>query len=100
MENYWTSNKSINGLRHFVLINKINEQDQIYFLMVSVIDVEISLKISKEELLNSGNWNKGWLNLPKSKAITKDYSDYKLSNKSKEGIEKIFVKNDSLFYIT
>ena len=100
MEIYWTSNESINGLRHFVLINKINEQDQIYFLMVSVVDVEISLKISKEELLNSGNWNKGWLNLPKSEAITKDYSDYKLSNKSKEGIEKIFVKNDSLFDIT
>ena len=100
MENYWTSNESINGLRHFVLINKINEQGQIYFLMVSVVDVEISLKISKEELLNSGNWNKGWLNLPKSEAITKDYSDYKLSNKSKEGIEKIFVKNDSLFDIT
>ena len=99
MENYWTSNESINGLRHFVLINKINEQDQI-FLMVSVVDVEISLKISNEELLNSGNWNKGWLNLPKSEAITKDYSDYKLSNKSKEGIEKIFVKNDSLFDIT
>ena len=100
MENYWTSNESINGLRHFVLINKINEQDQIYFLMVSVVDVEISLKISKKELLNSGNWNKGWLNLPKSEAITKDYSDYKLSNNSIEGIEKIFVRNDSLFNIT
>ena len=100
MENYWTSNESINGLRHFVLVNKINEQDQIYFLMVSVVDVEISLKISKKELLNSGNWNKGWLNLPKSEAITKDYSDYKLSNNSIEGIEKIFVRNDSLFNIT
>ena len=100
MENYWTSNESINGLRHFVLLNKIYEQDQINFLMVSVVDVEISLKISNEELLNSGNWNKGWLNLPKSEAITKDYLDYKLSNKSKEGIEKIFVKNDSLFDIT
>ena len=100
MENYWTSNESINGLRHFVLINKIYEQDEIKLLMVSVVDVDISLKISKEELLNSGNWNKGWLNLPKSEAITKDYSDYKLSNKSKEGFEKIFVKNDSLFDIT
>ena len=79
MENYWTSNESINGLRHFVLINKINEQDQINFLMVSVVDVEISLKISNEDLLNSGNWNEGWLDLPKSEAITKDYSDYKLS---------------------
>ena len=100
MKTQWTSNKSINGLRHFVLVNKIYEQDQINFLMVSVIDVEISLKISNEELLNSGNWNEGWLNLPKSEAITKDYSDYKLSNNSKEGIEKIFVKNDSLFDIT
>ena len=100
MENYWTSNKSIHGLRHFVLVNKINEQNQIYFLMVSVVDVEISLKISNEELLNSGNWNEGWLNLPKSEAITRDYSDYKLSNNSKEGIEKIFVRKNSLFYIT
>ena len=100
MENYWTSNESINGLRHFVLINKIIEKDQINFLMVSVVDVEISLKISNEELLNSGNWNEGWLDIPKSEAITKDYSDYKLINNSKEGIEKIFVKNDSLFDIT
>ena len=100
MENYWTSNESINGLRHFVLVNKINEQDQINFLMVSVVDVEISLKISNEELLNSGDWNEGWLNLPKREAITKDYSDYKLSNNSIEGIEKIFVRNDSLFNIT
>ena len=100
MKNCWTSKKSINGLRHFVLVNKINEKDQTNFMMVSVIDVEISLKISKEELLNSGNWNEGWLNLPKSEAITKDYSDYKLSNNSKEGIKKIFVKNDSLFNIS
>ncbi len=100
MENYWTSNKSINGLRHFVLVNKISEQDQINFLMVSVVDVEISLKISNEELFNSGDWNEGWLNLPKSEAITKDYSDYKLSNNSIEDIEKIFVRNDSLFNIT
>ena len=100
MENYWTSNKSIYGLRHFVLLNEINEQDQFNFLMVSVIDADISLKISNEELLNSGNWNQGWLNLPKSVAITKDYSDYKLIKNSKEGIEKIFVNNDSLFNIS
>ena len=100
MENYWTSDKSINGLRHFVLVNKIYEQDQINFLMVSVIDVEISFKILNEELLNSGNWKEGWLNLPKSKAITKDYIDYKLTNSSEEGIDKVFVKNDSLFEIS
>ena len=100
VENYWTSKTSIHGLRHFVLVYKSKEEDQINFLMVSVVDVEISLKISNEELLNSGDWSKGWLNLPKCEAITKDYSDYKLSNNSKEGIAKIFLKNRSLFNIT
>ena len=97
---FWTSNKSINGLRHFVLLNKINEQNKINFLMVSVIDVEINFTISNEELFNSRNWNEGWLNLPKNEAITKDYLDYKLRNNSKEGINKIFVRNDSLFNIS
>ena len=100
MEIYWTSNKSINGLRHFVLVNKINEKDQVNYLMVSVIDVEINLKISNEELLNGENWNVGWLNIPKSESITKDYLDYKSSNKKKEDIHKIFVNNNSLFNIT
>ena len=96
----WTSNKSINGLRHFVLLNKINEDGQMNFLMVSVIDAEVSLIISKKELLNSGNWNEGWLNLPKSESITKDYLDYKLSNNFDEGINKVFVNKDSLFNIS
>ena len=88
---FWTSNKSINGLRHFVLLNKINEQNKINFLMVSVIDVEINFTISNEELFNSRNWNEGWLNLPKNEAITKDYLDYKLGNNSKEGIKKVLL---------
>jgi len=27
MENYWTSNKTINGLRHFVLVNETKEKE-------------------------------------------------------------------------
>ena len=100
MENYWTSNKSINGLRHFVLVNKINDKGQINFLMVSVVDVEISLKISNKQLLNSGDWNEGWLNLPKSESITKDYFEHKLSNDSKKGTNKIFINNNSIFNIS
>ena len=96
----WTSKKPIYGLRHFVLLNKISEKDQIHFLMVSVIDVEIFLTISKDDLLKSGNWNEGWLNLPRSKAITKDYLDFKRENNSKMVFNKIFVKNDSLFNIS
>ena len=100
MKIYWTSNKSINGLRHFVLVNTIKEEEQTNFLMVSVIDVKVSLEISKEELLNSGNWREGWLDLPKSESITKDYLDYKLSNNIGDGMNKIFVNNDSFFNIS
>ena len=53
MKIMWTSNKPINGLRHFVLVNKIKEKDKIKNLMVSVIDVEINLRISNKELLKS-----------------------------------------------
>ena len=43
MENFWTSNKSIKGLRHFVLVNETKENGNITFLMVSVIDSEINI---------------------------------------------------------
>ena len=45
MENFWTSNKPIKGLRHFVLVNETKEQGNIHFLMVSVLDSEINLII-------------------------------------------------------
>ena len=100
MKIMWTSNKPINGLRHFVLLNKIKEKDKIKNLMVSVIDVEINLRISNEELLNSGDWTEGWLNFPKSESITKEYLEFKLSNNSKEEINKIFVNKNSIFNIS
>ena len=99
MENFWTSNKTINGLRHFVLVNEIREQGNITFLMVSVIDSEIYLKTTYEELMNSGNWHKGWTNLPKLQSITEEYFKYKSINKG-EGIDGIFIDEDSLFNIS
>ena len=48
MENYWTSNKPIKGLRHFVLVNETKEKGNIIFLMVSVLDSEINLKTTYE----------------------------------------------------
>ena len=99
MENYWTSNKPIKGLRHFVLVNETREQENIIFSMVSVLDSEINLKINYEELVNSGNWSKGWINLPKFESITEEYGIYKLSNKV-DGIDKIFVNEDSSFNIS
>ena len=100
MKSMWTSIKPIDGLRHFVLVDKIKEKEQIKNLMVSVVDVEISLKISNEELVNNEKWTEGWLNLPKSESITADYFEYKLTNDSKEGINKIFINNNSIFNIS
>ena len=99
MENFWTSNEPINGLRHFVLLNQTKEEGNMIFLMVSVLDSQINLKIKYEELINSGNWCKGWVNLPKVESITKEYSNYKSRNKS-EVIDEIFVNDDSIFNIS
>jgi len=99
MENYWTSNKTIKGLRHFVLVNETKEKGNISFLMVSVLDSEIHFKTTYEELINSGNWQKGWINLPKSQSITEEYIDYK-SLKKGESIDEIFINEDSLFNIS
>ena len=99
MENFWTSNKPIKGLRHFVLVNETRERGNIIFSMVSVLDSEISLKTTYEELINSGNWYKGWINLPKLQSITEEYVNYKSINKGK-GIDEIFINEDSLFNIS
>ena len=99
MKNFWTSKKTINGLRHFVLVNETREQGKITFLMVSVLDSEIYLKTTYEELINSGNWLEGWINLPKLKSITEEYVKYKSINKD-EDIDEIFINEDSLFNIS
>ena len=99
MENDWTSNKPIKGLRHFVLVNETKEKGNISFLMVSVLDSDIYLKITYAELINSGNWHKGWINLSKHQSITEQYVNYKSINKG-EGIEEIFINEDSLFNIS
>ena len=67
--------------------------------MVSVLDSEINLKITYDELINSGNWYKGWINLPKLQSITEEYVNYKSINKG-EDIDEIFINEDSLFNIS
>ena len=83
MDIFWTSNRPISGLRHFVIVNQTNEKDQIICLMVSVLDVDINLKISYQDLINSANWRKGWVDLPKIKSITKGYIEYKSIKKKR-----------------
>ena len=99
MENFWTSKKPINGLRHFVLVNETKEKGNITFLMVSVLDSEIYLKTTYGELINSRNWHKGWINLPKLQSITEEYVKYKSINRE-EDIDELFINEDSLFNIS
>ena len=99
MNNFWTSDKPINGLRHFVLVNENKEKGNMIFLMVSVLDSEINLKVSYEELINSGNWYVGWINLPKLESITEEYGNYK-SRKKLEGVDEIFINDNSSFNIS
>ena len=60
---FWTSKKPIKGLSHFVLVDKFHSGDGITFLLVSVLDVDINLEVSEEELLNKKIWKEGWLTL-------------------------------------
>ena len=100
INSYWTSKKPIHGLRHFVLINKIDNNSQTFFQLVSVIDSEISLEISESELINQNNWYSGWLDLSKRESITKNYFDFKLSQKNQNKIKKLFLNEDSPFNIS
>ena len=67
--------------------------------MVSVLDSEIHLRVTYEELINSGNWYKGWINLPKLQSITEEYFKYKSISKV-EDVDEIFINEDSLFNIS
>ena len=97
---YWTSKNPIFGLRHFVLINKIYNNSQTTFQLVSVLDTEISLEVSESELMNKKNWHSGWLDLSKSKSITKNYIEFKLTQKNEDKLKKVFLYEDSLFNIS
>ena len=67
--------------------------------MVSVLDSDINLETTYEELINSGNWRKGWINLSKNQSITEEYINYKSINNG-EDINEIFINEDSLFNIS
>ena len=62
MEIYWTSRKTINGLKHFVLINQYEFKKKVYLDFVSALDEAISFTISKKVFERSSQWIKGWNN--------------------------------------
>ena len=90
---YWTSVRPINGLRHFVCVNELLIKGDLKLLLVSVIDIEVNLIVSKNELENSGSWRLGWLELNKSESITQNYIAFKESKNLSEPTQLLL--NDS-----
>jgi len=99
MNLYWTSVKPIKGLRHFVCVNEIIDKGELKLLLVSVIDIEVNLIISKNELENSCSWNLGWLELNKSESITHDYISFKKSKNFSEP-KKLLLNDSSPFNLS
>ena len=99
MDCYWTSKKTIKGLSHFVLVDKFHSGDEITFLLVSVLDVDINLEVTEEELLNKEIWKEGWLNFEKKVSISNEYLKNKSKLKATVESNKIFLSKDSPFYI-
>ena len=99
MNLYWTSSVPINGLRHFVCVNEILDKGEWKLLLVSVIDIEVNLLVSENELNNSNSWSIGWLELNKSEAITEDYITFKKSKKFLEPT-KLLLHDSSHFNLS
>ena len=91
----WTSKKPINGLRHFVLVDQFEKKGRLFVFLVSVLDSEISCKISFDELKNSEEWEFGWKDLHKDDSITSEYIKFK-----KKKIGHCFLKESSIFNIS
>ena len=49
MELYWTSKKTISGLKHFVVINQYQLKKEVYLDIVSVLDETHNLKIYRND---------------------------------------------------
>tara|TARA_B100000212_G_C27181320_1_gene450433 strand:+ start:150 stop:461 length:312 start_codon:yes stop_codon:yes gene_type:complete len=98
MNLYWTSKYPINGLRHFVCVNEIKEEGKWNVLLVSVLDIEVHLTVSKKELDDHIFWENGWSELNKSESITKEYISFKQRKNSSEH-PRILLSKSSPFKI-
>ena len=98
MEIYWTSRKTINGLKHFVLINQYEFKKKVYLDFVSALDEAISFTISKKVFERSSQWIKGWNDDEVDNINKKEYLKFKLSKV--ENKSKIIFNENSLFNIS
>ncbi len=56
----WTSKYQIHGLRHFVAINYGGELLKRWVILTSVLDGNVSIKISWSDLQDPSKWIEGW----------------------------------------
>ena len=99
MELYWTSRKTINGLKHFVVINQYEFKNEVYLNFVSALDEAISFTISKKVFEESNQWIKGWNDIGKENIDIKEYLEFK-SLKREFKTSKIIFNETSIFNIS
>tara|TARA_B100000674_G_scaffold424461_1_gene377637 strand:+ start:90 stop:389 length:300 start_codon:yes stop_codon:yes gene_type:complete len=99
MKPYWTSKQAINGLFHFVIVNEYEDNGEIYFLLVSAIDVEVNINIAKRSFENSEQWICDWNCSKEFMLITDEYKEFKLRGKNKKN-KRIFIDKNSEFNIS
>ena len=99
MEHYWTSRKTINGLKHFVVVNKYELKKEVYLEFVSVLDEAISFTVSKKVFEESSQWIKGWNDNERENIDIKEYLDFKSSINDYK-YNKIIFNETSLFNIS
>ena len=99
MEIYWTSRKTINGLKHFVIINQYEVKNEVYLEFVSALDEAISFTISKKVFEESSQWIKGWNENEIENIDIKEYLEFKSSIKEYK-TNKIIFNETSLFNIS
>ena len=99
MHLYWTSRKTINGLKHFVVINQYELNKDVYLDFVSVLDEAINFTISKKVFKESSQWIKGWNDNEGENINIKEYLEFKSSIREYE-TNKIIFNKTSLFNIS
>lgn len=99
MNLFWTSKKSINGLKHFVLINKYKENGEYLLELVSVLDEDINLIISKKEFEKSKQWEIGFIDDKKENIFINEYIEFKRIS-SNDKFDKILLRETSPFNIS
>ena len=99
MELYWTSRKTINGLKHFVVINQYEFKKKVYLDFVSALDEAISFTISKKVFEESSQWIKGWNDNERENIDMKEYKELKSSVKGYKP-HKLILNETSIFNIS